>query len=101
MNFKPKNQRGQGIVRISDLFKKYTDTLKAPQKTVVKTFIAVVKDLFGVMLREDQCTFSVASRTLSVRVSGPLKSEIMLHKKKILELVVVELGEKSAIHEIL
>ncbi len=39
-----KRRRGGGIVKLSDLFKKYTDVLKAPQGTVVKQFIEVVQE---------------------------------------------------------
>lgn len=96
------NKRGgKGIVKISDLFKKYTDVLKAPQKTVVKNFIEVVQDLFGVTLRPDQCAYSVASRTLSLRISGMLKTEIILQKKKVLEHMEHRLGEKNGLREIL
>ena len=96
-----KKKRGGGIVKISDLFKKYTDVLKAPQKTVVKNFIEVIQDLFGVTLRPDQCAYSVTSRTLSLRISGMLKTEIILQKKKVLEHMEQRLGEKNRLREIL
>ena len=52
-----KKKRGGGTVKISDLFKKYTDVLKAPQGTVVKNSIKVVQDMNGVTLRPDQCVY--------------------------------------------
>ncbi len=100
-NYPAKKQRGKGIVKVSDLFKKYTDVLKAPQKTVVKNFIEVVDDLFGIVLRSDQCTFSVTSRTVTLTISGTLKTEILLHKKEILLHMKGRLGEKNSVHEIL
>lgn len=97
-----KRKRGtDGIVKISDLFKKYTHILKAPQGTVIKNFIEVIQELFGITLRPDQCAYSVASRTLTVRISGTLKTEITLQKKKILSEMEGRLGEKSTIKEIL
>ena len=96
------NKRGgKGNVKISDLFKKYTNVLKAPQGTVVKNFIEVIEDLFNVTLRADQCSYSVASRTLSLRISGTLKTEIMLQKKKVIQHMTQRLGEKSSLKEIL
>ncbi len=97
----PIKKRGQGIVKISDLFKKYTDVLKAPQGTVVKNFIEVVQDLFGITLRADQCSYSVVSQTLSLRISGTLKTEILLQKKKIIQEMSDRLGEKNKLKEIL
>ena len=96
-----KKKRGGGTVKISDLFKKYTDVLKAPQGTVVKNFIEVVQDMFGVTLRPDQCIYSVVSQTLSLRISGTMKTEITLHKKKIIEEMTERLGEKNKLKEIL
>ncbi len=96
-----KKQRGQGIVRVSELFKKYTAVLKAPQGVVVDAFIEVVKDLFQITLRKDQCTYSLATKTLVVRTSGMLKTEIVLQKKTIIDHLKGRLGEKSAPKEIL
>ena len=96
-----KKKRGGGIVKISDLFKKYTDVLKAPQGTVVKNFIEVIQEMFGITLRPDQCAYSVATQTLTLRISGTLKTEIVLQKKKIIAEMVEKLGEKNKLKEIL
>ncbi len=96
-----KKPRGQGVVRVSDLFKKYTHVLKAPQEVVVTAFIEVVKDLFQITLNPDQCTYSVASRTLTVRASGMLKTEIVLQKAEVINHLKARLGEQSAPKEIL
>ena len=94
-------QRGQGIKKVSDLFLKYKNTLRAPQGSVIAAFIVVVDDLFSVALTRSQCSYSLSSRTLSVKVSGMIKSEITLKKKEILMRMVDILGEKSAPKEIL
>lgn len=94
-----KEGRG-GVVKISELFKVYTDRLRAPQKTVIKTFIEVVEDMFHITLKDDQCAYMVTSRTLTLHAGGPLKSEILLHKKEILTHLKGRLGEKSAPREI-
>jgi hypothetical protein len=96
MNFSPRKQRGQGIVKVSDLFKKYTEILKAPQGIVTTAFIEVVKDVVGVTLQKHQCVYSVNSRTITVHTSGMVKSEIMFKKELILTQMIERLGEKSA-----
>ncbi|MCF7816074.1 MAG: hypothetical protein K9M10_02420 [Candidatus Pacebacteria bacterium] len=97
----PNKKRGQGVVRISDLFKKYTQILKAPQGTVVNACINAIKTSLGVTVRKDQCRYSVSSRTLTLNVSGPVKSEVLLRKKQLLAEISAEVGEKSCPKEIL
>ena len=94
-------KRGEGIVKVSDLFQKYRDTLTAPQKTVTKTFVDVVEDLFGAKITTEQCSYSVASRTLVLRISGPLKSEILMQKDEVLAHMRGRLGEKNCPQSIL
>lgn len=96
-----KKKRGQGIVKVSDLFAKYQNTLKAPQGAVVTAFLEVVKELCGVTLKKEQCKYAVASKTLTLTSSGMLKSEILLKKKVILSKMAERLGEKSVPKEIL
>ncbi len=92
---KKRKQRGQGIVKISDLFKKYTDVLKAPQGTVVQAFIEVIYDVLGVRVEKDQCTYTVSSKTLTVQVPGMIKSEIKLQKGTIMKKMAEKIGEKN------
>ena len=96
-----RKQRGQGIVKLSDLFKKYTDILNAPQGTVVSAFIEVIFEVLGVRIEKEDCTYSVSSKTLSLRVPGMIKTEIKLQKKLILQKIAERIGEKSAPKEIL
>lgn len=96
-----KKQRGQGIIRVSDLFKKYTNLLKAPQGTIVNTFIDVVYELLGVRIEKEHCTYTVSSKTLTTRLPGMIKSEIKIQKKEILKRMSEKLGAKSAPIEIL
>lgn len=98
---KNRRKRGQGIVKVSDLFKKYAHTLKAPQGAVVTAFLEVIKELFGVTLKKEHCAYRVASRTLTLTASGMLKTEILLKKKIILIKMTEKLGEQSVPKEIL
>lgn len=101
MNFNLRKKRGQGIVRVSDLFKKYTDVLRAPQGTVITSCIEVIQDIFGVTLKKDQCAYDVHSRILYIHAPGPIKSEIIFQKRKILNSLEMKLGAKSTPKEIL
>ncbi len=104
MNFnsdRKKKQRGNGIIKVSDLFSKYKQILKAPQGSFVTAFIEVVDEIFHIKLQKNQCSYSPQTKTLSLRGSGMIKSEILLQKKKILSGMVEKLGEKSSPKEIL
>ena len=90
-------RKGRGeIVKLSSLFEKYTKVLKAPQGIVIECFKEVVFELVKLEIPKEKLTYSVHTRVLSVRVSGPLKSEIMLRKKEILNHIKGRIGEQSA-----
>ncbi len=88
MNFseydKKKKPRGQGIKKVSDLFAKYKKQLHAPEGVVLDACIGVIEDLFSLTLEKNQCSFSPRTKTLTLRIPGPLKSEILLRKKEVL-----------------
>lgn len=96
-----KKKRGEGIVKMSDLFLKYQKILKAPQGTVVQAAIDTIHEMYGITLKKEQCTYQVHSKTLSVQVGGPFKSEIILNKKEILERIGKRIGVESAPKQIL
>jgi hypothetical protein len=87
--------------KLSDLFEKYKTTLKAPQGAVIDCFIDVVKDVIGLPIRKESIKYTVYSKTLSVSVPGPLKSEIKLHKEEILAHMKGRLGEQNAPSELI
>lgn len=94
--------RGQGIVKVSNLFEKYKRVLRAPQKTVITEFVTAVRSILGeVPLSERQCAYAPRTRTLTLTVPGMLKTEILLQKREILKKMSATLGEKNAPHEIL
>lgn len=93
--------RGEGIKKLSSLFDKYKNVLVAPQGTVISAFQEVISDIFNYDIPKENITYATHSKTLSVRVAGPLKSEIMLRKKEILTHLKGRLGEKGAPNEIL
>ena len=90
-----KKQRGGEIKKVGDLFEKYKRVLRAPQGIVTDAFIEVVSDLVGIEIPKDRISYSVHNKTLTMRISGPLKTEILLKKKEILLHMKGRLGEKS------
>lgn len=95
-------RKGRGeIIKLSDLFEKYKKILKAPQGVIIDSFVEVTEDIIGIKIAKEQISYTVHTRTLSVRVSGPLKSEIKLRKKEILAHMKGRLGDQSAPIEIL
>ena len=83
-------------MHVKDLFAKYAATLKAPQKSVIKAFVDVVQDTIGYTLKPEQCAYGVHNRTITLTVSGVIKTEILFKKKKILDTLKVTLGERNA-----
>lgn len=81
---------------INSLFEKYKKTLRAPQGSVVKEFVETVEDILGITIPAEQVRYSVGSKTLSVSVAGPLKSEIKLREAEILTHLRGRLGPQSA-----
>lgn len=95
-------RKGSGDIRkLGDLFEKYRQNLKAPQKTVVSAFCEVVEDVLGITIDASKVSYTPHTKTLAVKVGGPLKSEVQLHKEEIIAHMKGRLGEKSAPNEIL
>lgn len=90
-----KIKRGGEIKKVGDLFDKYKQILKAPQGVVIGAFIEVVSDLVGIEIPKEHISYSVHSKTLTMRISGPLKTEILLKKKEILTHMKGRIGEQS------
>lgn len=100
-NNRDKKKNGHGITPISSLFAKYAKLLKAPQGTVVQACIDVLHEIYGITVKKEQCVYQVHSRMLVLHLGGPLKSEIALNKKVILEEVGKRVGADSAPKDIL
>lgn len=94
-------KRGEGITHVKNLFAKYAIVLKAPQKTVIHTFVDATEAVIGHTVRSEHCSYSLHSRTLTIAASGVLKTEILLRKKDILAAMTHILGEKNVPVDIL
>lgn len=84
------------LVAIHDLFAKYRNNLEAPEQTVKDAFCDVVDDLFSIRIPSERVSYNVASKTLSLAVSGALKTEIKVRQDEILTHLKGRLGAKSA-----
>ncbi len=96
---KTKEQRrfGRGeVVKVGDLFAKYKNILKAPEASVRKAFVEVVADLLDIAVKESNVSYKPSTRIITLKSGGPLKSELLLHKKEILTHLKGRLGADGA-----
>ncbi len=93
--------RGGGIKKIQNLFDKYTTILKAPQSTVINTTIEVIVDILQYEVKKESIRYNTNAKILYITISGPLKSEIILHKKDILTHLKGRLGAQNAPKDII
>ena len=70
---------------INGFFIKYHKCLKPPQTVVVRVFIQILKEEFGLVLRSDKVDYKVSSRIIYVNSSGVMKQEVLLRKQEVLE----------------
>ena len=80
---------------LSSFFQKYQKTLTAPEASVIDCFVEVVDDVLGISIQSKYIKYTPQTRTLSLTVGGPLKSEIKLHQTEILNHVKGRLGSKN------
>lgn len=81
--------------RLGDLFERYRTRIKAPQASVEKECLIVIKELTQFDLELSQVEYTVSTRTLSLRVPSVLRTEILLKKPEILERLKSHLGADS------
>lgn len=93
--------RGAGIKPISDLFKKYRDTLQAPEKSVKVAFCEIVQDVMNVTIKESHLSYNTYSKLLRYQGSAIVRQELLRHKKELLTHLTGRLGVKSAPKDIL
>ena len=94
-------ERKEGMINVSSLFDKYKKILTAPEASIVNAFIEVVDDLYGWPISLKQVTYNPNTKILSIKAGGPLKTEMKLHKKEILNHLKGRIGAKSAPKDIL
>lgn len=90
-----KKKNYNSTVPLSSLFLKYKNTLKAPQGSVIKEIIAVVKEEVGVSLEEKHFSYNVNKKTVSCLAPGVIRSEIKVKQAVIEEKLEVRLGKQN------
>ncbi len=90
-----KQKRGEGITHLSSLFEKYRKTLIAPQSSVVKIFIEVVQSVLELDIPKNSCSYNVSTKTLYIHAPGPIKNEILISKKTLLQNLEERLSSHS------
>lgn len=78
--------------QLGDLFEKYRLRLKAPQSTVEKECVVVIREVAGFTITAAQVTYTVSTRTISLQVPSLLKSELRFHHTAILQELENRLG---------
>lgn len=83
----------RAMKQLGDLFLKYKTHFKAPQTSVEKECVAVIKEVSGFTITPDQVAYTVSTRTVSLRVPSVLKSELRFHQQAILRELENRLGK--------
>lgn len=82
--------------RVGDLFEKYRTKFKAPQASVKKECIVVIKEVSGFDILIEQIEYSVSTKTISLQVPSVIKNELKFHHSKILLILSEKLGNNNA-----
>lgn len=71
------------LQHISALLARHNNRLQPPQGTVERECRTVIKELIGIELSDEQVEYTVATKTLSLRVQSVLKQHIRLKQAAI------------------
>lgn len=92
--------RTRKLESLGNLLLRYKTHLKAPQGAVLEAFVRTAAR-HGISLKKSECRYNASARILSVVTPGPMKMEVLMKKKILLEGLLSELGQKSAPKDIL
>ena len=87
-------------VSLGSLLSRYKIHLRAPEGAVIEAFIAVA-GRYDISLTRKECGYNVSTRALSIRSSGPKKTEIFLKKGDLLRAITEVLGTRNAPKDII
>lgn len=86
---------------LSTLLENFQKRFVPPQASVEKRVAEIICELTPLTVTQDQVTYTVTSRTISLKVPSILKSELQNQKTAILDCLVKEMGVKNAPRTIL
>jgi hypothetical protein len=85
----PRSNDGQ----IGNLFKRYQQKFKPPQKTVIVEAVVVIEEVTGIVVPHNQLSYTPHTRTLYIKTPSIIKSEIFRQKEGIKKALQKRLGE--------
>ena len=82
---------------ISDLFLRYKTVIQPPQSSVINDFIIVCEEVTGYTITAEQCSYTVATKTIYLQTPSVLKSELLRQKPALLTQLTKKLGKHAPI----
>jgi len=82
--------------KLSSLFERYQKILVPPQASVEKRVAEIICELTPLQIKPEHISYSVGSKTISLKVPSVLKSELQHHKAAILSRLESEMGIKNS-----
>ena len=80
---------------VKDLFAVYKKRLQAPQKSVIKEVVIVIKEEFGITVQDTEFRYNVQTKTIYCLASGMVRNELKLHTPLIYSRLKERLGEQN------
>jgi len=81
---------------VGTLFERYRRLLVPPQASVEKRVAEIICEITPLTVNSDQISYSVGSKTISLKLPSILKSELEHHKTAILGRLEAEMGIKNS-----
>ena len=81
---------------VGSLFENFQKRFTPPQASVEKRVAEIVCEMTPLTITQEQVSYSVGSKTISLKVPSILKSELQHHKTAILGRLQEEMGVKNA-----
>lgn len=76
---------------LSNILDRFKDRFKPPQASVEKVFIDVVKEVVGFTLKPENVDYSVVNKTIHLKISSLLKTELKAKQSEINEVLLQRL----------
>ena len=86
---------------VGSLFENFQKRFKPPQASVEKRVAEIICEITPLTITPEQVSYTIASRTISLKIPSILKSELQNQKTAILDRLVSEMGVKNAPRTIL
>ena len=82
--------------KLSSLFERYQKILVPPQASVEKRVAEIICEITPLTIKPEQVSYSVGSKTISLKVPSIIKSQLQHHKATILGRLESEMGIKNS-----